>query len=148
MLRPSTFWIDNRTALVSVYEWEPIILFCNVNANWKTCDWIREFDGAKCAYTKVEEGGSDTWGIAKLCDTSMEDLVFFGSVPKGENQSAENGVNRLCGINILHSDQSHHSDWTCKIEQCKNVTVGGCNDAQGNGNIVNATIDVEVIYSP
>ena len=137
------FEIDDHSPDQIVQEGEAISLFCHTtskvidgNDNWKTCRWSRDKDGATCLYEyQVSQNGID-WEVKEYCEPFLSDVKFFG-----EDLNIQNN---LCGINISSSNQFDNGNWTCWMEECRRVSLGGCADKVGNGNRVKATVAVEV----
>ena len=144
------FSIADHTPDQVLNEGQKITLSCRVktdlidgNDDWKTCRWTRMSDGATClyGYKKVQDSIIHShWEIEEFCEPSMTDAEYFGSDPNVENH--------ICGINIPEADQLDNSDWKCTIEECKMVALGGCAANTGNGNYVEATMNVKVNPKP
>ena len=76
------------------------------------------------------------WEIEEFCEPGLSDAIYFGSDPNVENH--------ICGIEFLSADEMDNSDWKCTMEECKTVAFGGCSANNGNGNYVEATMNVKV----
>ena len=141
-IRPP-FEVDNKTddKNATVYEGDPIHLFCHVkahrgNTNWKTCKWTRESDGPSCLYTYNKEEWA--WNVTPLCSPIIKDSTFW-TATLWEHEGKK-GRNQFCGIFIPFALPDDNSKWRCELEQCKNFDC-----TTGNGNFAKATIDVQVI---
>ena len=140
------FDIDDHTPDQVLNEGQTLTLECRVktdlidgNDDWKTCRWTRASDGATCLYEykKVQDSIINShWEIEEFCEPGMSDAVYFGSDPNVENH--------ICGIEFLSADQMDSGDWKCTLEECKTVAFGGCSANNGNGNYVEATMNVKV----
>ena len=141
------FKIDDHTPDQVLNEGQTITLYCHVktnlidgNDNWKTCRWTRNTDGATCLYNYQKNKDDDNWAIDEFCEPSLADSEFFGSDPNIENH--------ICGINVPSADQMDNGKWKCALEECKTAMFGGCAHSHGNGNTVEATMNVKVIRAP
>lgn len=155
--RKSSFEIAHHSNQKFVNEGQAVKLFCYVqtksnyeNANWKTCTWSRNSDGANCRFVYMKMGNNTDGKIAEFCSPSIENYRFFGKVKDPNVKVHGNGhstdeENQICGISIPSANRKDNADWTCTIMQCKNHNVGGCGAKDGNNNTVEATINVEVL---
>ena len=140
------FEIDDHTPDQVLNEGQTLTLECRVktdlidgNDDWKTCRWTRASDGATCLYEykKVQDSIINShWEIEEFCEPGLSDAVYFGSDPNVENH--------ICGVEILSADQMDSTDWKCTLEECKLWELGGCSANNGNGNYVEATMNVKV----
>jgi len=80
------------------------------------------------------------WKIEEFCEKKLDDVVYFGSDPNLENH--------ICGIDKMGATQDDNSDWKCTIEECKLPPLGGCSARNGNGNYVDATMNVKINSQP
>ena len=145
-LKALNFHIDDHTPDQVLNEGQTLTLECRVksdlidgNDDWKTCRWTRASDGATCLYEykKVQDSIINShWEIEEFCEPGMSDAIYFGSDPNVENH--------ICGIEFLAADQTDNGDWKCTIEECKMWEFGGCSANNGNGNYVEATMNVKV----
>ena len=139
------FHIADHTPDQVLSEGQKLTLSCRVksdlidgNDDWKTCRWTRISDGASCLFEYKKENGE--WKIEEFCEKKLDDVVYFGSDPNLENH--------ICGIDKMGATQDDSSDWKCTIEECKLPPLGGCSARNGNGNYVDATMNVKINPQP
>ena len=115
--------------------------FKNASGDWKSCRWVRDTDGAICHYEYKKTPDKNSWEVFKDCSALLKDPTF--STFSGTKTFTSGHGNNKCGINILSADQSHSGDWTCSLDQCKNDTLGFCQNKTGI--TVQDKINVQVI---
>jgi len=109
------------------------------NDDWKFCTWRRMRDNADCRFSYNCVGsfcdiGVGDFTISTDCSQALANRVaFFGEDPNVENH--------VCGLQIKNVLPEDSGDWRVMVEECR---VTGCGTSDGNGNIIETTVNIVV----
>jgi hypothetical protein len=97
---------------------------------WKSCDWTRNNDGAKCSQKAVTAFKT----IIDDCDTSM----INAGVEVDSAKSLE------CKLVIPSASLADRGNWTCMLKKCKDLKDGGCSAEESSECMAEASVFVKV----